>query len=309
MANHHPSSPADATDSDPVEPKNPTVLEIDEWGLRRGRDLVAESERLRRTGSDEFAAADFFAVAFEPAPKLLASCADTQSSRRVCRRLDSVAYDRRTSEVPGCGFNRPSSGTDRHRHRRAGCRRVAPAVTRSAGPVVSQFAVFVAGLCEAGPGSQTPATTKLRHYPLVAVATRWSGRSYRRRGADERTGAGRRPSRSRCTRRSGRCRRCPHGQIGSGRHNRLMSDCHRNSRLLARKQTADGPDHLEGRSTVNRPSGLACARKRISRCSPFFRASQGGAAQWRAAGALVFFRLCLVNRKWLSLSLIWYEAT
>ena len=39
---------------------------MDEWGLRRGRDLVAESERLQKVGTDEFAAADFFAAGFEP---------------------------------------------------------------------------------------------------------------------------------------------------------------------------------------------------------------------------------------------------
>ena len=29
------------------EPKSLTALELDEWGLRRGRDLIAESDRLR----------------------------------------------------------------------------------------------------------------------------------------------------------------------------------------------------------------------------------------------------------------------
>lgn len=33
-------------------PASPTALEVDEWGLRRGRDLVAESERLRACGTD-----------------------------------------------------------------------------------------------------------------------------------------------------------------------------------------------------------------------------------------------------------------
>ena len=47
-----------------------TALEVDAWGLRRGRDLVAESERLRAAGTDEFAAADFFAAAFDPDPVL-----------------------------------------------------------------------------------------------------------------------------------------------------------------------------------------------------------------------------------------------
>ena len=67
-----PTSVADVTQVD--APKSPTALEVDEWGLRRGRDLVAESERIARTGADAFAAADFFSAAFEPSPKLMDSC-------------------------------------------------------------------------------------------------------------------------------------------------------------------------------------------------------------------------------------------
>jgi len=48
-----------------------TALAVDAWGLRRGRDLLAESERLRAAASDEFAAADFFCAAFDPEPRLL----------------------------------------------------------------------------------------------------------------------------------------------------------------------------------------------------------------------------------------------
>ena len=53
-----PQGVADATASEPTVPRSPTALQIDEWGLRRGRDLVAESERLRKVGTDEFAAAN-----------------------------------------------------------------------------------------------------------------------------------------------------------------------------------------------------------------------------------------------------------
>jgi uncharacterized protein with von Willebrand factor type A (vWA) domain len=73
-------------------PKSPTALEIDEWGLRRGRDLVAESERLRKAGADEFAAADFFGVAFEPEPKLAGSCADPRRHGFVAQLLDTPEY-------------------------------------------------------------------------------------------------------------------------------------------------------------------------------------------------------------------------
>ena len=58
--------PADALSGPAASPESsavlqsPTALEVDEWELRRGRDLVAESERLRKSGTDAFAAADFF---------------------------------------------------------------------------------------------------------------------------------------------------------------------------------------------------------------------------------------------------------
>ena len=60
---------------------NPTALDVDEWGLRRGRDLIDESERLKKAGTDELAAADFFTAAFDPDPKLLEGCVSSGQSR------------------------------------------------------------------------------------------------------------------------------------------------------------------------------------------------------------------------------------
>src|SRR6476469_5193405 len=71
---------------------NPTALAVDEWGLRRGRDLIAESERLRRAGTDEFAAADFFASAFDPDPKLRESCVDPRRHQFLAQLLDTPEY-------------------------------------------------------------------------------------------------------------------------------------------------------------------------------------------------------------------------
>jgi uncharacterized protein with von Willebrand factor type A (vWA) domain len=73
-------------------PKSPTALDVDEWGLRRGRDLVAESERVRQTGADAFAAADFFAAAFEPEPRLRPSCEDPRRHQFLARLLDTPEY-------------------------------------------------------------------------------------------------------------------------------------------------------------------------------------------------------------------------
>ena len=74
------------------EHSSPTALEVDEWGLRRGRDLIAESERLKKAGTDEFAAADFFAVAFDPQPKLLSGCVDPRRHQFLSQLLDTPEY-------------------------------------------------------------------------------------------------------------------------------------------------------------------------------------------------------------------------
>jgi hypothetical protein len=86
------ASPLAQPDPVTAESRHPTALEIDEWGLRRGRDLVAESERLRKAGADEFGAADFFAAAFEPDPKLRDSCADPRRHRFVAQLLETLEY-------------------------------------------------------------------------------------------------------------------------------------------------------------------------------------------------------------------------
>ena len=82
---------ADAVAAPPPD-ASPTALEVDAWGLRRGRDLVAESDRLKRAGTDEFAAADFFAAAFDPDPRLVAACADPRRHQFLAQLLDTPEY-------------------------------------------------------------------------------------------------------------------------------------------------------------------------------------------------------------------------
>src|SRR5262249_37737538 len=65
-------SPASA----PQPPASATALVLDEWALRRGRDLLAEAGRLKQTGVCEHAAADFHGCAFEPGPQLHEACVD-----------------------------------------------------------------------------------------------------------------------------------------------------------------------------------------------------------------------------------------
>jgi uncharacterized protein with von Willebrand factor type A (vWA) domain len=69
-----------------------TALEVDEWGLRRGRDLLAESERLQQVGTDEFSAADFFTSAFDPDPRLHESCVDPRRHEFLTQLLGTREY-------------------------------------------------------------------------------------------------------------------------------------------------------------------------------------------------------------------------
>ena len=85
---------ADAGGGPPPD-ASPTALDVDAWGLRRGRELVAESERLQKAGTDPFAAADFFTCAFDPDPKLTSSCADRRRHRFVAQLLDTPEYHAR----------------------------------------------------------------------------------------------------------------------------------------------------------------------------------------------------------------------
>jgi hypothetical protein len=65
-----------ADDPSPNDAASPTALELDEWALRRGRDLLAGSQRLQELGQGEFAVADLHACAFEPEPLLNENCSD-----------------------------------------------------------------------------------------------------------------------------------------------------------------------------------------------------------------------------------------
>jgi uncharacterized protein with von Willebrand factor type A (vWA) domain len=92
-ATHAPVAGAPGATADASSPPaGPTAVEVDAWGLRRGRDLVAESARLKASGTDAFAAADFFAVAFEPEPRLTAACSDPTRHQFVRQLLDTPEY-------------------------------------------------------------------------------------------------------------------------------------------------------------------------------------------------------------------------
>lgn len=73
-------------------PATPNAVKVDDWGARRGRDLMAESERIRATGIDETAAADFHAVAFDPSPELMPACTDKTRHEFLKQLLDTPEF-------------------------------------------------------------------------------------------------------------------------------------------------------------------------------------------------------------------------
>ena len=92
--------PAPAGVTPPAD-ASPTALAVDAWGLRRGRDLVADSDRLRAAGTDEFAAADFFSAAFDPDPRLNEACADPRRHEFLAQLVGAPA-------LPAFEFSRRS---------------------------------------------------------------------------------------------------------------------------------------------------------------------------------------------------------
>jgi uncharacterized protein with von Willebrand factor type A (vWA) domain len=79
-------------DGAPAAAASATALVLDEWGLRRGRDLVTESERLQKVGTDACAAADFFGAAFDPQPQLVPACTDARRHRFLTQLLETPEY-------------------------------------------------------------------------------------------------------------------------------------------------------------------------------------------------------------------------
>jgi uncharacterized protein with von Willebrand factor type A (vWA) domain len=79
-------------DEVPARPGSPTALELDGWGLRRGREVLTDSERLRQTGLDEHAAADMHGAAFEPDPRLREGCADPRRREFLAQLLQTPDY-------------------------------------------------------------------------------------------------------------------------------------------------------------------------------------------------------------------------
>jgi uncharacterized protein with von Willebrand factor type A (vWA) domain len=76
----------------PTVSVGPTALDVDDWTLRRGQELLGESERFRGLGLDAAAAADFFAAGFEPEPRLLPACRDAARHAFLRQLLETPEY-------------------------------------------------------------------------------------------------------------------------------------------------------------------------------------------------------------------------
>jgi uncharacterized protein with von Willebrand factor type A (vWA) domain len=72
--------------------KNLTALELDDWALRRGREVLDDNERLQELRLGAHAVADFHGCAFEPEPELREHCIDPQRYEFVEQLLQTPEY-------------------------------------------------------------------------------------------------------------------------------------------------------------------------------------------------------------------------
>src|SRR3954451_21276683 len=86
------------TAADPLAPGSPPVptnenaLELDEWGLRRGRDLLEEHPSLGHRGLTGPDLADLHAAAFDLDPRLMPGCADGLKHRFLAQLLETPEF-------------------------------------------------------------------------------------------------------------------------------------------------------------------------------------------------------------------------
>ena len=92
---------------------SPTALKLDQWSLRKGNELLAESPRLRKLNLSAACVSDLHAAAFLPNPELEDSCRDplrrefiqelintpTYQSLHTSTKLNTVA-----AEIAACSF-------------------------------------------------------------------------------------------------------------------------------------------------------------------------------------------------------------
>jgi len=91
--------PITAAGEKKIAPTNPTALHLDHWGLRRGEDVLKESERLQDClaglgdeGRQAHAVADFHGAAFEVDPQLNEGCTDSVRWEFVKQLMETPEY-------------------------------------------------------------------------------------------------------------------------------------------------------------------------------------------------------------------------
>jgi uncharacterized protein with von Willebrand factor type A (vWA) domain len=170
------------TEAEPIREASPTALELDEWGLRRGREVLDESERAQQTGLDEHALADFHGAAFEPDPQLKEDCIDPERREFLAQLLETPDYhalhestmlDAAASAIAACAFaeqlaalkkdeykggeESPETGKDVIEQEMATLRAVGKAVSEASKDVEEcKEAAAALGLGPGTPGSNDP---------------------------------------------------------------------------------------------------------------------------------------------------------
>ena len=87
------SLPSFGSESTPKAPEaSLTALKLDQWSLRKGHELLAESPRLRKLNLSAACVSDLHAAAFLPEPILEDSCSDPIRKQFVEELLSTPAY-------------------------------------------------------------------------------------------------------------------------------------------------------------------------------------------------------------------------
>jgi uncharacterized protein with von Willebrand factor type A (vWA) domain len=71
---------------------SPTALKLDQWSLRKGNELLAESPRLRKLGLSSECVSDLHAVGFLANPELVESCSDPLRREFIQELINTPAY-------------------------------------------------------------------------------------------------------------------------------------------------------------------------------------------------------------------------
>jgi uncharacterized protein with von Willebrand factor type A (vWA) domain len=160
----------------PTVPASPSALKLDAWGLRRGEEFLAETEKLRALELNAHEAADFFASAFEPSPMLETVCVDPRRREFLAQLLETPDYhalhtttmlNAAASEIAACAFaeqfatlkqeEKARSGKDSGDHEMDTLRAVGKALAKATEEVgEANEAVASLGMGPGSPGSNDP---------------------------------------------------------------------------------------------------------------------------------------------------------